>query len=75
MTSPLMANLITASDAAAELGKSREATVRMIQRGLIDGVCIDSRWYADRVSVRNLRKASQSDPSTSAKSATAKNNP
>ena len=42
---------LTITDAALLLGVSREAAIRMVQRGLLDGGKHLDRWYTTRESV------------------------
>lgn len=50
--------LISASEAAQRLGKSREATVRGIQRGELEGVRRHGRWFVTQESLeRSLETA------------------
>ena len=42
---------LTITDAALQMGVSREAAIRMVQRGLLDGGKHLDRWYTTQESV------------------------
>ncbi len=43
---------LTITDAALRLGISREAAIRLVQRGLLEGGKQLDRWYTTRESVK-----------------------
>jgi hypothetical protein len=48
---------VRVSQAAVSLRVDSSAVYRLLQRGALDGVCLDGRWMVEASSVERLRKA------------------
>ena len=59
------AETLTITDAALRIGVSREAAIRLVQRGILQGGKHLDRWYATLESVeRYLAESTAADPAS-----------